>query len=336
LTPVPFLVDGMKRFEYMARGASGAPERGTLAAADRAGALRLLAERGLAPVSLAEAGAGRGHAPGRWAAAVSGIAAAAAVAVAAAALWRPAVKTAEEPAGGTVRVPADVKKEVADEAVRGPAPKTGGATGEYVRVSDAKTEGAAGGAVRAPGVKTEGALWPTSGPGSVSMVYRPPGAGGGETAAARGVFGRAAESRLALYARPGEAPPPPPPAGADELERQAREALAADIEVYDDDAPETAALKEAVAWLKDGLRRHVGAGGTAAGFYADLAARRGEEAALAAEARALVSGLAAEGKTAEAREALGLLNAEFAGPGLPPVRLPPKWRKALEEGAGGE
>jgi hypothetical protein len=146
----------------------------------------------------------------------------------------------------------------------------------------------------------------------------------------RPLFERDTENLLGLYAEPGVPMPPPPSDLPPDIEEQARAALDQEIAVYDDDTEEDLKKKEAVALMKEQLREHLAAGGTAKDFFTGIIKRQEDEAALMGEARAMVGELAEANRAQEAKEALAELNAALAEQGLPPVRVSPKYRKLLE------
>ena len=325
----------MKNFVYTARDSSGAAKSGMVSAADRAAAVREIRARGLVPLSIEEGAAPAGGARGLPGARVIALAAAALLAIAALVALlarRPATTTpppAPSPATATTTHPA---------APSAPAATRGTSAAPAVPAVPAVP--AAPEAPAAPAAATRGtpqrpvtAAPPHRRPrpsakGQVLIVNPPPAVT--NTPPEKPLFQRVTEQRLALYAEPGASMPPPPPGLIDETDADVEKALASDIEVTADDPETTVRTKEAVALMKEELRKYLAAGGTTKAFFAALAARQTEEAEMVDVGRSFVIEKLAAGDVNAAQEAYREVNVHLAEQGLPPLVLPAKYRKQIE------
>jgi len=314
----------MKTFSYTSRDRDGRLKKGTVQAADRAGAMREVRAAGGVPLSVAEARPGAGA--GAFPVTRRAMAFAAALLVAAAAagvfLLAPRGKPAEEsqaaaqqgkpagkPAGGAgvVKPPPTVAPTV--EEGLGPRVEEGGAHPAGVRPAAGGSGGAAAPAAEAAGYAE-----------NVSLVF--------VTDRKEPLFRREAEQMLALYVQPGQAVPPTPFGRG--FEEDALAALAEDIVVTAEDSPEDVERKELVAWMKEDMRRHLAGGGTVAEFFALMERRQEEEAGLLQEARRLMHEFAREGDRDGALAAHRALNEVLAEKGIAPLPLPGLLRRAGE------
>jgi hypothetical protein len=143
------------------------------------------------------------------------------------------------------------------------------------------------------------------------------------------VFDREIETYMSQYAIPGRPMPPPPPGTVTNLEEQVREALSRKITVEDDETEQTYQLKAAVAEMKEELREVLKSGGSAYEYFQQLHERQMSEADIVRDARGMVVGFLQEGNVEEAKKTIGELNAYMKAKGLPPVTVPPPYRKAL-------
>ena len=114
------------------------------------------------------------------------------------------------------------------------------------------------------------------------------------------------------------------------MDADVEKALASDIEVTADDPETTVRTKEAVALMKEELRKYLAAGGTTKAFFAALAARQTEEAEMVDVGRSFVIEKLAAGDVNAAQEAYREVNVHLAEKGLPPLVLPVKYRRQLE------
>ena len=310
----------MRTFEYTSRDKDGRLKRGTVQAADRAGAMREVRAGGGVPLSVSEARRAPGASAAGWRRALPW--AALAVPVAVAGLWllrggSPGPAPVPGPDGGAppraraqrpVQEPGGAAGAEGPEADSQPARQGGGGAPP----ADAPPAAArTGGGAEAP---------PGEAPGAVSDVFlrnmREP------------LFRREAEQMLALYVEPGRAVPPTPFGRG--FEEDALAALAEDIVVTAEDPPEDAERKELVAWMKDDMRGFLAGGGTVAEFFALMERRQEEEAELLSEARRILHGLAREGDREGALDAHRALNEVLAEKGIAPLPLPGLLRRAVE------
>jgi len=142
-------------------------------------------------------------------------------------------------------------------------------------------------------------------------------------------FDRDIEFRMAQYINAGQRPSPPPPMTQTNLDEMAKEALAKNIVVRDDDTEALYATKEGVAKMKEELRQYMAQGGTATAFFKGLADRQKSESDMAMEAGAIIAELSKQGQIEEAKKALTEINAILSEHGQPAVIVPPPYRKAL-------
>jgi hypothetical protein len=142
------------------------------------------------------------------------------------------------------------------------------------------------------------------------------------------LFKHETENMLALYIHPGDPIPPYPV--PDNIEEEARKALAEDIAVTDADTQEQEQDKEMVAWLKDDLRKYLAGGGTAKEFFEQMQTRQEEEASLFLQARAILGEFNRAGNTDETMAAYKALNDELKSKGISPLPLPGNLRKPVK------
>jgi hypothetical protein len=330
----------MKNYAYTAKDATGALTRGILSAADRAAALEALRSQGLMPVKVEEtsaAPAGRRTVPPRVLAY-----AAIALTLLAGGVWLASPRRSEQP---PVKQSPTANERASSRAVATPVSPAALAVPAVPAIPDPPSEdGPSDAPPPLPPAPLLSEPPPPAAPPrpgiervrlgkrEVTVFVANPKAREEETNAPprRPLFERDTENILALYTQPGVAMPPPPSALPPDIEERVRTALDQKIVVYDDDTEEDIKKKEAVAEMKEQLREHLTAGGTAKDFFTGIIERQENEAALMSEARALISELADSNRVQEAREALVELNAALAEQGLPPVRMSPKYRKLLE------
>ena len=142
------------------------------------------------------------------------------------------------------------------------------------------------------------------------------------------MFKHEVESALDMYVEPGIEMPPLPRDFTDEEVLQALvEPIVIDPEKDDEDAQ---LHKKAVQQFKDELKEYIKNGGTFAQYMRMLGDRQSKEAHLIQESRKMVMNTINEGKPEEAQELLDRLNKHLAEQGLPAVKMPPPYRKALE------
>jgi len=320
----------MKHFAYTGRDATGKLVNGTCDAEDRTAVLRDLTARGFVPVSVKEAPRPGAllRAPLPWAKiAVVGVC----VLLAAGGAWLLAHSRRGGRPGGP-SLPdgeAAVPHRPAGPAVPVMPVKRAGATmtaGTAEPTGTAALPASPTPVVPAvPAVPVVPAVPASPADRSRENVFTVPRV----TNANERVFNRSVEVYMAQYLTPGRPMPPPPPGLISNLEGQVAEALSAPIMVADDEPEKTYLLKAAVAAMKEELREVLKDGGSAKEYFQNLHDRQMREEDLYTGARDAVVGLVKEGNVKEAKQALDELNAHMKSQGLPPVTVPPPYRKAL-------
>lgn len=142
------------------------------------------------------------------------------------------------------------------------------------------------------------------------------------------LFKHETESMLAFYVRPGEPVPPHPL--PENIEEEARKALAENIVVTNEDTPEQEQEKELVAWMKEDMRKYLAKGGTAKEFFEVMQTRQEEEAKLFMEARSVLGDINREGNTDATMEAYKALNEALKEKGIVPLPLPGSLRRQMK------
>lgn len=308
----------MKNFSYTVRDADGALKHGNIQAADRAAALAALKARGFTPVEVKEGGApvtaGRGI-DKRTTLILSGMLVLLLV-VASLVIFKP---TKPVPETQPVKTP-PTKKEA--KVVPPPPPPRVERVASVVPPAVEPTPPAA-----RPTRRPAGAQTTNGAPRLIRGAQTRLAALKAKGLPTEPLFKHEVENILALFSDPSVDVPPHP--FDHNLEEQAQIALAATIEVTDDDTPEQIAKKELVAWLKEDMRQFMANGHTAAEFFAALQKRQSEDAQLYMEARQYIYETAREtGNVAETQAVLDQLNAALKEKGLPPLAAPGALRRA--------
>lgn len=296
----------MTFYNYTVRDRTGALQRGSLQAADRASALAKLQREGLTPVSLEQ---GKPLAARDMTSRHIALALLALVAAGGAVLWwsrkgappRPGVTTTADTAprhssAGKLDAPAAM-------AERAPVDAGEPDAGERVAADSSKPPMA----VEQPKPRIWGAQKRLEEARKKGRRTEP-------------LFRHETEQMLALYANPGEMVPPVPLSR--HIEEDFLASLDRDIEISEDDTPEDAAKKEMVAWMKADLRKFVEDGGTVQEFFEVLQKRQDEESALTMEARHILYLLAKDGDNEATLKARDELNALLQEKGIAPLPLP--------------
>lgn len=149
----------------------------------------------------------------------------------------------------------------------------------------------------------------------------------------KSIFATPVEDTLAMYLEPAEDLPPPP--REDFSQEEIMQALMAKIEIDAEKDSETDQWrKQAMIAMKGELKQFIKDGGTFGQFLRQLQRRQEKEGALMKETRNMVIQQIKSGDIEGAKTLKAKFNEHLSEKGLPAMKLPPPYRKALGEPVG--